>query len=134
MTVETDYNNAHLLVKRGDEVIHTFEYKEFVPAIEIQKVQDVKNEIFIIYKKEASENTQSELRTAESKYFNILLSTATTNPITHEDALKKFSLPEINKISEEVFTFLVVWSSKAEVKQYGLSLLNQQTEKKNLSG
>jgi hypothetical protein len=131
MTVETDYNNANILVKRGDTTIHSFTYKEFVPASEIKKINDIKNVIAKIYKKEANDEVQAELEKAEADYFNTILSIAVENPIPHEQALEKFSLPEINAISEEAYIFLVTWSSTEGVKQYGQSLAKQPTTKKD---
>lgn len=134
MTVEIDYNNANLFIKRGDEIVHTFEFKDFVPAIEVKEINTLKNKIFQVYKKEASDEVQKELEDLEEKYFNTLLSTAIVNPMKHSEALAKFSIPEINEISENVFVFLATWSSKAGVKQYGQLLAKQQTEKKEQSG
>lgn len=131
MVVETDYQNAHIVVKRGTEVIHTFKYKEFVPASKIKAINDVKASINKLYKKEATDEIQKELEEAEASYFDILLQTSVENPLPHKEALETFSLPEINSISEEAFVFLVSWSSIEGVKAFGLSQAKVQIEKKD---
>jgi hypothetical protein len=130
MTVETDYNNANIIVKRGDKTIYTFEFQEFVPASKIKTINDIKSQMAQIYKKEATSEVQKELEDIEAKYFDSLMGIATTNPLKHSDCLEKFSLPEINAISEEAYIFLATWSSTEGVKQYGLSQAKQQTVKK----
>ena len=129
MGVETDYQNANIIVKRGDELVYTFKFIPFVPAAKIKAINDNKSVITKLYQQPASDEVQKELEKAEEKYFNTLMQTACDNPISHKDALDKFSVPEINSISEEAFIFLVNWSSIVEVKAYGLLQAKSVTEK-----
>jgi len=128
MVVKTDHVNANVLVERGGKVIHTFNFNEFVPAKDIKPINNLRTEIAHLTTN--PKTTQKELDSAEKKYFETIMSKAVTNPISHEDALLKFSLPEINQISEEVLIFLINWSSTEEVKAYASSLAKPTTTSK----
>lgn len=128
--IETDYINGALLVKRGDKVVKTFTFKEFVSAKQFKPVNKLRNELVQISlgKKEV---TQSEVDKIEKKFYDECTKIALENPVPHEEAMEIMTTAELGKLSEEILIFLVEWSSISEVKQYALRL--SETQKNDTS-
>ena len=127
MTVETDYHNGKIIVKRGDDIIYTFEFVDFAPASKIKDINVIKQKIRNVYKNPDAK--QEELDILEKEYFVKMMSIAVKNPISYEEAIDKFTLPEVNGITEEALIFLVNWSTMEAVKQYASSQVKVQTAK-----
>jgi hypothetical protein len=117
--IETDYINGALLVKRGDEVIKTFTFKEFVSAKQFQPINELRNKLVRIASGQDMESTE---------FYNKATTLGLENPIPFEEALEILTVAELGKLSEEILIFLVNWSSIEAVKQYAQQL--SETTKK----
>jgi len=126
--IETDYKNGCLLIKRGDKVVKTFTFKEFVSAKQFKPVNKLRNELMQIANGK-KDSTQEQVDKLEKKFYDESTSISLENPITHEEAMEIMTVAEISKLSEEILVFLVNWSSIEAVKQYATSLA--ETPQKN---
>jgi len=123
--IETDYENGCLLIKRGDKVIKTFTFKEFVSAKQFKPVNKLRNELMSIANGK-KDSTQEHVDKLELKFYNEATSIALENPLPHDEALEVMTVAEISRLSEEILVFLVNWSSIEAVKQYAKSLSETQ--------
>jgi len=116
--IETDYINGSLIVKRGDKIIKTFIFKDFVSAKQFKPVNDLRNKLVRL-----ANGTDTTTTDVEADKINIDFYTKTTeigleNPMSFDDACDILTVAEISKLSEEILIFLVNWSSIEAVKQY----------------
>ena len=51
--IETDYINGQLLVKRGDEIVKTFIFKDFVSAKQFKPINELRNKLVFWFIKTA---------------------------------------------------------------------------------
>ena len=126
--IETDYINGSLIVKRGDKIIKTFIFKDFVSAKQFKPVNDLRNKLVRL-----ANGTDTTTTDVEADKINIDFYTKTTaigleNPMSFDDACDILTVAEISKLSEEILIFLVNWSSIEAVKQYAQQL--SETTKK----
>lgn len=126
--IETDYINGALLVKRGDEVIKTFTFKEFVSAKQFQPINELRNKLIRIASGQDMESTEEDVDKLNEEFYNKATTLGLENPIPFEEALEILTVAELGKLSEEILIFLVNWSSIEAVKQYAQQL--SETTKK----
>jgi len=124
--IEPDYDNAALLLKRGDKVIQTFKFKEFVSAKQFKPVNVLRNELVEVSQGK-KEMTPSELEAVEKKFYTECTSIALENPIPFDEAMDIMTTAELGSLSEEILIFLTNWSSTEAVKQFAKRLA--ETEK-----
>lgn len=121
MAIETDYKNGSLLIKRGDKVIKTFTFKEFVSAKSFKPVNALRNELVKISQGK-KDITQAQVDKLEKDFYDKCTTISLINPIPHSEAMEIMTTAELGKLSEEILIFLVNWSSIEAVKQYATQL------------
>lgn len=119
--IETDYANAALLIKRGDKVTQTFKFKEFVSAKDFKPVNDLKNKLMAIARGDIKV-TEKKAGEMDIEFYELVVNTALTNPMSYEDATNIMTTPEIGSLAENVIIFLMTWSSTEAVKQFAKQL------------
>lgn len=127
--IEQDYENGCLLLKRGDKVIKTFTFKEFVSAEDFKPVNKVRIDLVEVSQGK-QDMTPKEIEKLEKDFYSKTTSVGLDNPLPYEEALKIMTLPEITSLSEQILIFLANWSSIDEVKQYAKQLA--ETNKKDI--
>mgnify|MGYP006892408546 CR=1 FL=1 len=125
--IETDYINGQLLVKRGDKVVKTFTFKDFVSAKQFQPINKLRNELVAIANGE-SKKTEDEIDKINLDFYNKATTLGLDNPLPWEEAIDILTVAELGKLSEEILIFLVNWSSIEAVKLYATQL--SEMEKK----
>jgi hypothetical protein len=115
--IEQDYDNGCLLLKRGDKVIKTFTFKEFVSAKQFKPVNKLRNELIEI--SQGRKNlTQLQVDKVEKDFYEQTSTVGLENPLSYDEALNIMTIAEISNLSEQVLIFLANWSSIDEVKAY----------------
>ena len=127
--IEPDYNNACIYLKRSDNIIKTFNFKDFVSAKSFKPVNELRMKMSKIA---AGKDTmgEEEEKNLDSTFYTLVTETAFTNPITFDDAMDLMTTVEIGTLAEETLIFLINWSSIEAVKQYATQL--SETKKKEL--
>ena len=128
--IETDYINGQLLVKRGDKVVNTFKFKEFVSAKQFKPVNDLRNKLVRLANGQDTKTTEAEADEINIEFYTKTTTIGLENPMSFEDACDILTVAELAKLSEEILIFLVNWSSIEAVKQYAQQLL--ETTKKGI--
>ena len=59
--IETDYINGQLLVKRGDKVVKTFVFKDFVSAKQFQPINELRNKLVRVASGQDIKSTDEEI-------------------------------------------------------------------------
>jgi hypothetical protein len=126
--IETDYINGQLLVKRGDKVVNTFKFKEFVSAKQFKPVNDLRNKLVKLANGQDVKTTEQEADEINIEFYTKTTNIGLENPMSFEDACEILTVAELAKLSEEILIFLVNWSSIEAVKQYAQQL--SETTKK----
>jgi hypothetical protein len=126
--IETDYINGQLLVKRGDKVVNTFKFKEFVSAKQFKPVNDLRNKLVRLANGQDTKTTEAEADEINIEFYTKTTTIGLENPMSFEDACDILTVAELAKLSEEILIFLVNWSSIEAVKQYAQQSL--ETTKK----
>mgnify|MGYP003647693559 FL=1 len=116
--IETDYINGQLLVKRGDKVVNTFKFKEFVSAKQFKPVNDLRNKLVRLANGQDTKTTEAEADEINIEFYTKTTTIGLENPMSFEDACDILTVAELAKLSEEILIFLVNWSSIEAVKQY----------------
>jgi hypothetical protein len=127
--IETDYINGALIVKRGDKVVKTFTFKDFVSAKQFQPINELRNKLVRVA------NGDEKMPDEDVDKLNLEFYTQTTalgleNPLPWEEAIDLLTIAELGKLSEEILIFLVNWSSIEAVKQYATQLVEIQKKDK----
>jgi hypothetical protein len=120
--IETDYINGQLLVKRGDKVVNTFKFKEFVSAKQFKPVNDLRNKLVRLANGQDTKTTEAEADEINIEFYTKTTTIGLENPMSFEDACDILTVAELAKLSEEILIFLVNWSSIEAVKQYAQQL------------
>ena len=120
--IETDYINGSLIVKRGDKVIKTFKFKDFVSAKQFKPVNDLRSKLIKVANG-SDVKTEAEVDKMNIEFYTKVTTIGLENPMTFTDVSDIVTIAELAKISEEVLIFLVNWSSIDAVKQYAQQLL-----------
>ena len=119
--IETNYQDGELLVKRGDEIIKTFKFKNFVSAKQFQPVNELRSKLISIANGKLVK-TEEEVDKMNIEFYTKVTTIGLENPISFTEISDIVTISELAKVSEEVLIFLVNWSSTDAVKQYAKSL------------
>ena len=119
--IETNYQDGELLVKRGDEIIKTFKFKNFVSAKQFQPVNELRSKLISIANGKTVK-TEAEVDKMNIEFYTKVTTIGLENPISFTEISDIVTISELAKVSEEVLIFLVNWSSIDAVKQYAKSL------------
>jgi hypothetical protein len=125
--IETDYINGALIVKRGDNVIKTFTFKDFVSAKQFQPINELRNKLIKVANGKDNK-TEDEIDKMNLDFYNKATTIGLENPIPFNEAMDLLTVVELGKLSEEILIFLVNWSSIEAVKQFAQQL--SETTKK----
>jgi hypothetical protein len=120
--IETDYINGSLLVKRGDEIVKTFEFKDFVSAKQFQPINELRNKLVRLATGKDNKTTEEQAEKLNIDFYTKITTLGLVNPLSYEDASEILTVAELGKLSEEVLIFLVNWSSIEAVKLYAKAL------------
>jgi hypothetical protein len=126
--IETDYINGQLLVKRGDDVIKTFTFKDFISAKQFQPINNLRNKLIRIATGVDTETNEEDVDQLNIDFYNKATSLGLENPMSFDEASEILTVAELAKLSEEILIFLVNWSSIEAVKLYAQQL--SETTKK----
>ena len=120
--IETDYINGQLLVKRGDEIIKTFIFKEFVSAKQFKPINELRNKLVKLASGQDTKTTEAEADKMNTEFYTKATTIGLENPMTLDAISEIITVAELSKLSEEILIFLVNWSSIEAVKQYAQQL------------
>ena len=120
--IETDYINGQLLVKRGEEIIKTFIFKDFVSAKQFQPINELRNKLVRIAGGTDTTTTEEEADKLNIDFYTKATTIGLANPMSFDDICEILTVAELAKLSEEILIFLVNWSSIEAVKQYAQQL------------
>ena len=120
--IETDYINGQLLVKRGEEIIKTFIFKDFVSAKQFQPINELRNKLVRIAGGTDTTTTEEEADKLNTDFYTKATTIGLANPMSFDDICEILTVAELAKLSEEILIFLVNWSSIEAVKQYAQQL------------
>lgn len=126
MGVETDYENACIVVKRGDKVVKTFVFKDFVSAKQFKPVNELRNELVLLTQAKKIDTDKLEAKNIE--FFNKVTKVALKESLDFDSAAEILTTAELGNFAEECLIFLVNWSSTEAVKQFAIQY--QETTKK----
>jgi len=121
MPVEVDYDKCEVLVKRNNEIIYTWKFKEFVSAKQFQPIVDLQVELQQI-DSDKKKVTDEEEKALDKKWFELVTTTGLINPPTHEDAMDTLTNAEMRVMASEAFIFLQNWSSTEEARLFNTQL------------
>jgi hypothetical protein len=127
--IETDYINGALIVKRGETVVKTFTFKDFVSAKQFQPINELRNKLVRIANGE-EKKTEEEVDDLNLSFYTQATAIGLENPLPWEEAIELLTVAELGKLSEEILIFLVNWSSIEAVKQYAQQLSEIQKKDK----
>ena len=119
--IETNYQDGELLVKRGEEIIKTFKFKDFVSAKQFQPVNELRSKLISIANGKTVK-TEAEVDKMNIEFYTKVTTIGLENPMSFIEISDIVTISELAKVSEEVLIFLVNWSSIDAVKQYAKSL------------
>ena len=120
--IETDYINGSLIVKRGDKVIKTFKFKDFVSAKQFQPINELRNKLVKLATGKDTKTTEEQAEKLNIDFYTKITALGLENPLTYDQASEILTVAELGKLSEEVLIFLVNWSSIEAVKLYAKAL------------
>ena len=124
--IKTDYDNASIQLFRNEHVLRTFNFKEFVSAKSFKPVNDVRNKL-VLASKSTEPRTEEEIEKLNIEFYTTVINIGLANPIPYDEAMELMTTNEIGQFAEEVFIFLISWSSTEAVKQYA-KLLSETTK------
>ena len=120
--IETNYQDGELLVKRGDEIIKTFKFKDFVSAKQFQPINDLRNKLVKLATGKDTKTTEEQAEKLNIDFYTKITALGLENPLSYDQASEILTVAELGKLSEEVLIFLVNWSSIEAVKLYANQL------------
>lgn len=120
--IETDYINGQLLVKRGDDIIKTFIFKDFVSAAQFKPINELRNKLVKMANGQDTNTTEEEADKLNIDFYDKATTIGLENPMSFDDICEILTVAELAKLSEEILIFLVNWSSIEAVKQYAQQL------------
>jgi hypothetical protein len=129
--IETDYINGALIVKRGDKVVKTFTFKDFVSAKQFQPINELRNKLVKVANGE-EKLPDEDVDKLNLDFYNKATTLGLENPLPWEEAIELLTVAELGKLSEEILIFLVNWSSIEAVKQYATQLAETLKNDKKL--
>ena len=120
--IETNYQDGELLVKRGDKIIKTFKFKDFVSAKQFQPINELRNKLVKLATGKDTKTTEEQAEKLNIDFYTKITALGLENPLTYDQASEILTVAELGKLSEEVLIFLVNWSSIEAVKLYANQL------------
>ena len=120
--IETNYQDGELLVKRGDKIIKTFKFKDFVSAAQFQPINALRNKLVKLATGKDTETSEEDAEKMNIEFYTKASTIGLENPMTFKAISEIITVAELSKLSEEILIFLVNWSSIEAVKQYGQQL------------
>ena len=130
--IKTDYINGQLLVVRGGKTIHSFKFVELCTARQFQEVGLLRDKLLLIAsgKKKV---TDKEAKQVELEFYNAVTSKGLANSLPYEKALDILTPAEMGSLSEEIYIFLINWSSIEEVMLFASQLAETKKKEKTAS-
>jgi len=120
--IETNYQDGELLVKRGEETVKTFKFKDFVSAKQFQPINELRNKLVKLATGKDTKTTEEQAEKLNIDFYTKITALGLENPLTYDQASEILTVAELGKLSEEVLIFLVNWSSIEAVKLYAKAL------------
>ena len=120
--IETNYQDGELLVKRGDKIVQTFKFKDFVSAKQFQPINELRNKLVKLGTGKDTKTTEEQAEKLNIDFYTKITALGLENPLTYDQASEILTVAELGKLSEEVLIFLVNWSSIEAVKLYAKAL------------
>ena len=120
--IETNYQDGELLVKRGDKIVQTFKFKDFVSAKQFQPINELRNKLVKLATGKDTKTTEEQAEKLNIDFYTKITALGLENPLTYDQASEILTVAELGKLSEEVLIFLVNWSSIEAVKLYAKAL------------
>ena len=120
--IETNYQDGELLVKRGDKIVQTFKFKDFVSAKQFQPINELRNKLVKLATGKDTETSEEDAEKMNIEFYTKASVIGLENPMTFKAISEIITVAELSKLSEEILIFLVNWSSIEAVKQYGQQL------------
>lgn len=120
--IETNYQDGELLVKRGDKIVQTFKFKDFVSAKQFQPINELRNKLVKLATGKDTKTTEEDAEKLNVDFYTKITALGLENPLSYDQASEILTVAELSKLSEEVLIFLVNWSSIEAVKLYAKAL------------
>ena len=120
--IETNYQDGELLVKRGDKIVQTFKFKDFVSAKQFQPINELRNKLVKLATGKDTKTTEEQAEKLNIDFYTKITALGLENPLSYDQASEILTVAELGKLSEEVLIFLVNWSSIEAVKLYAKAL------------
>ena len=120
--IETNYQDGELLVKRGDKIVQTFKFKDFVSAKQFQPINELRNKLVKLATGKDTKTTEEQAEKLNIDFYTKITALGLENPLSYDQASEILTVAELGKLSEEVLIFLVNWSSIEAVKLYANQL------------
>jgi len=120
--IETNYQDGELLVKRGDKIIKTFTFKDFVSAAQFKPINELRNKLVKLATGQDTKTTEKEADKLNIEFYNSVSKLGLANPMSFDAICEIVTIAELSKLSEEILIFLVNWSSIEAVMQYAQQL------------
>ena len=120
--IETNYQDGELLVKRGDKIVQTFKFKDFVSAKQFQPINELRNKLIKLATGKDTKTTEEDAEKLNVDFYTKITALGLENPLSYDQASEILTVAELSKLSEEVLIFLVNWSSIEAVKLYAKAL------------
>lgn len=127
--IKEDYANGQLLVQRSGKTVHTFKFVEICTARKFEEVTKQRNLLAKIARGEKKVD-EAKMREEEIKFYDLVTQSGLENPLDYESALDTFTPAELGALTEEVYSFLINFSSIDEVKQYASRLAEIEKKEK----
>jgi hypothetical protein len=120
--IETNYQDGELLVKRGDKIVQTFKFKDFVSAKQFQPINELRNKLIKLATGKDTKTTEEDAEKLNIDFYTKITALGLENPLSYDQASEILTVAELGKLSEEILIFLVNWSSIEAVKLYAKAL------------
>jgi len=126
MPVEVDYENGQIFIKRNEEIVKTYKFKEFVSAKDFQPVVDLQVRLQRIEQDKDTVTDEEEIA-LDKEWFELVTTIAFIEAPTREKAMNEMTNSEMRALASEAFIFLQNWSSTEEAQLFSKQL--QETVK-----
>lgn len=121
MPVEVNYDKGEIYIKRKNEIVKTYKFKDLVNAKQFEPVVDLQVKLQKIDKEQTKVSDEEEIE-LDKKWFELITSTAFIDAPTREQAMNEMTNSEMRALASEAFVFLQNWSSTEEAKLYSEQL------------
>lgn len=121
MPVEVNYNKGEIYIKRRNEIVITYIFKDLVNAKQFEPVVDLQVELQNIDQDKKKVTDEEEVE-YDKRWFELVTTTAFIEAPTHKQAMEEMTNSEMRALASEAFVFLQNWSSTEEAKLYSEQL------------